>query len=280
MTRRESILCPSCGRLIHVSEPQCPHCGVSRPGLFGLTPWLQGLFGNRLDLVLGITLACGLLYALTLAIDLPGVGWGGGIFGLGSPSSRALVLFGMTGDPAWAQGHLWTALTAIYLHGSLIHLVFNLLFLRWLGPEAERAFGPARFFLIWTAAGVAGFLLSNVATAHPTIGASGSVYGLLGAMAAFGRRRGGSFGRALSKQMWVLAIGMGVFGFLYGGINNWAHGGGFAAGLLAGTLLPLQARRREGRGELALAHACLVLTGGAFLASWVVWGPAFLASLR
>jgi rhomboid protease GluP len=280
MPRSETLLCPSCRKLIHVSEPQCPYCDTPRPGLFGLTPVLQRLFGQRLDLVLAVTVACGLLFTLTLGIDLPGIGWSADLFELASPSSRALVLFGMTGDPAWARGHYWTAITAIYLHGSAMHLIFNLLFLRWLGREAEAVFGPARFFLLFTAAGVGGFLMSNAVTAHPTIGASGSVYGLLGAMAAFGRRRGGTIGRDLSRQMWALAIGMGVFGMLYGGINNWAHGGGFLVGLVAGGSMPLQARQREGRVAMAAALVALGLTALSFVASWIAWGPAFLDSLR
>ncbi len=280
MARRQTILCPSCRRLIHVSEARCPYCETARPGLFGLTPWLQSLFGQRLDLVLLMSLTCGLLYSLTLGIDLQGVGWGGGIFDLGSPASRALVLFGMTGEPAWGRGHYWTAVTAIYLHGSAIHLIFNLLFLRWLGRQAEETFGPARFFLLFTAAGVGGFLLSNVITGHPTIGASGGVFGLLGAMASFGRRRGGSFGQLLSLQMWALALGMGVFGLLYGGINNWAHGGGFLVGLAGGALLPLQARKHEGRLAMGLAVVILVGTALSFGASLVAWGPAFVESLR
>lgn len=280
MTRRETLLCPSCGKLIHVSEPRCPYCDTVRPGLWGVTPTLQRLFGQRLDLVLATTAATVLLYALTCGIDLQGVGLSASLFDLGSPSHRALILFGMTGEPAWGRGHWWTLITAIYLHGSLLHLIFNALFLRWLGREAEALFGPARFFLLFTAAGVGGFLLSNLATGHPTIGASGSVYGLLGALAAFGRRRGGTVGEALSRQMWAMAIGMAVFGALYGGINNWAHGGGFAVGYLAGLRVPLVQQRREGRRAMAAALVCLGLTAASFVASLVAWGPAFLESIR
>jgi rhomboid protease GluP len=280
MTRRQSILCPSCRRLIHVSEPTCPYCETPRPGLWGLTPILQRLFGQRLDLVLLTSSVCGLLYALSCGIDLQGVSFSSDIMRFGSPSDRALYLFGMSGGWAWQAGHFWTLLTAIYLHGSLLHVIFNLLFLRWLGPTAEEVFGPARFFLLFTASGVCGYLLSNWFSGAPTLGASGGVFGLLGALAAFGRRRGGTVGNDISKQMWALALGMGLFGYFYGGVNNWAHGGGFLAGLIAGSRLPLQARKAEGRTAMIAALVVLGLTVCAFLVSIAAWGPTFVASLR
>lgn len=273
MSRRESILCPSCRRLIHVSEERCPHCGTVRPGLWGLTPVLQKLFGQRLDLVKLVTVSCTVLYGATCLLDLLGLRWGGDILGLGAPSSKALYLLGMTGGWAWASGHFWTVLSAVYLHGSILHLAFNMVFLRWLGGEAEEVFGPARFFLLYTLAGVAGFVVSNVVAGSPTIGASGGVFGLLGAMAAFGHRRGGTHGARVSRQMWWLAAGMGVFGLLYPGINNWAHAGGFAAGLVGGWIMPFQAHRAEGRTAMVAAVLALIATLASIVWSFVTWAP-------
>ena len=106
----------------------------------------------------------------------------------------------MTGERAWRAGWWWTLLTAIYLHGNLLHLVFNLLWVRQLAPAVEQLFGTARLVVIFTAGGVAGFVLSNIASGAWTIGASGAVFGLLGAMVAYGRSRGGTFGTAVFRQ--------------------------------------------------------------------------------
>ena len=79
----------------------------------------------------------------------------------------------MTGGVAWELGWWWTLLTAIYLHGGLLHIFFNMYWIRILGPSATEVFGPARTFVLFNVAGVAGFLLSNLMSGGPTVGASG-----------------------------------------------------------------------------------------------------------
>jgi rhomboid protease GluP len=179
------------------------------------------------------------------------------------------VTLGMTGEVAWRAGWWWTLLTAIYLHGSLLHIVFNLLWVRQLAPAVEELFGPARLVVIFTAGGVAGFVLSNVVSGIWTIGASGAVFGLLGAMVAYGRTRGGTFGLAVLRQYGQWAALMFIFGFFMSGVNNWGHAGGFVGGYLAALALG----HREGRTERGLdrvaALATLGLTVVAFaLALW------------
>jgi rhomboid protease GluP len=100
----------------------------------------------------------------------------------------------MTGSYAMARGRFWTLITAIYLHGSLLHIVFNLLWIRQLGPAVEELFGTSRLILIFTFSGVAGFIISNLVGIQFTIGASGSIFGLLGALIYYGRHCGGVFG--------------------------------------------------------------------------------------
>lgn len=271
-----TMLCPSCGKLISVEEERCPHCDAWRPALFGFAPGLQRLFGRQLDLPALIIGVCGLAYVSSLVLDLPAVGLSASLFDLGSPSSAALYLLGMTGGAAWAAGHWWTLFTATYLHGSIMHIVFNLTWVRSLGYDVGEDFGPARFFVIYTLAGVGGFLLSNLLAAPPTIGASGAIFGLVGARIAFGRRRGGAWGRQVSGQMWGFAgVGL-VFGFLMPGINNLAHIGGFVTGYALGSVFPLAERRREGRPVLLLALGLLVLTVAGFGLSVASWLRVFL----
>jgi len=105
----------------------------------------------------------------------------------------------MAGAAPWAAGWWWTLLTGVYLHGSLLHILFNMLWVRQLAPAVEQLYGSGRLAVIYTVAGVAGFALSNAVGIRFTLGASGAVFGLLGAMVAYGRSRGGAFGRAATN---------------------------------------------------------------------------------
>ncbi|MCB9760861.1 MAG: rhomboid family intramembrane serine protease [Alphaproteobacteria bacterium] len=277
--RDGAVLCSSCHRLIHVSEKRCPHCGAAAPSLFGYGPALRRVFGPNADIVGLIIFVCVLLYAASVGVDLPGMVESSsfGLFDLVSPSMRALTLFGMTGGWAWAQGHWWTLLTASFLHGSLLHIAFNMMWARQLGSDAVEVFGPARFFVLWSLSGAGGFLLSNVLGGAPTIGASASVFGLMGGLAAFGRRRGGGIGAQISRQMWTWAIAMGIFGALMPAVNNLGHAGGFLSGFLLGYLLPLQGRARETRVVQVLALVLAVGTAAGVVASIALnIGPLFL----
>ena len=270
-----AMLCPSCRKLISDDEPRCPYCGAVRPGLWGFGPKLQRLFGQHLLLVPIISMGCIVLYVVSLLIDARAILTpSGGLFGFLSPSSRALLLLGMTGGPAFQLGHWWTLLTAIYLHGSLLHIFFNVMWIRQLGTFTEEALGPARFFVLFSVAGAGGFLLSNLFGHAPSIGASGSIFGLLGAMIAFRRRRG-STRDVLTQQFVTWAVVLFAFGLFMPGIDNWAHLGGFATGYIMGQRLHGQ-ERPEGRGIQLLALALLVLTASGFVLSIVRFLPYFL----
>ncbi len=224
--RSGAIICPQCRRLVDVRDARCPHCGRAQPGLWGYGPGLARAFA-RLDVTRVLTTACILLYGVTLLVDLGGALAPRGLMNLLSPSSRALLNFGMTGGFAWARGDYWTLLSAIYLHGSLLHLVFNFMWIRDLGPAVESIYGPARTFLLFTIAGAGGFLASNLISGAPTVGASGAIFGLLAALIVHGRRTGSS---RLNTQLITWAGVLFVSGFLFPGVNNIAHAGGFVAG--------------------------------------------------
>ena len=252
-----SIVCAGCNNLVGINEERCPFCGAWRPGLFGWAPVLRAVVGNRLDLIPLIVGTCVTLYAVALLLQPEAIFEGRGFLSLLSPGSRALYMLGMTGGPAWQLGWWWTLLTAIYLHGSLLHIFFNVMWIRNLGPAAAEAFGPARMFVLFNAAGAAGFFASNVMSGAPTIGASGAIFGLLAALIVYGRKRGSSL---MTRQLWQWAIILGIFGFLMPGINNWAHGGGFAGGWIAAHLMGFIDERREGTGLLVASLALIGLT--------------------
>jgi rhomboid protease GluP len=228
--------------------------------------------GAELDLARLVTVACVVLYVASLGLDPGAMFQGRGPFSLLAPSSSALLALGMTGAFPWGAGRWWTLLTAIYLHGSLLHCLFNVLWIRQLAPGVEEAYGRARAFLIFTASGVASFVLSNALGISFTIGASGAVFGLLGAMVQFGRSRGGTYGVAVFRQYWQWALVLFVMGFLMPGVNNAAHAGGFVGGFLAGLLLGNAGTRPDRPWHtLAAGLTALLTVAGFALALWTAF---------
>ena len=171
------------------------------------------------------------------------------------------MLLGATGTvPIDYYGRVWTLLTANYLHGGIIHLLFNLMALYQIGPWAATEYGASRMFIIYTLAGAAGFLLSYAAGVPFTIGASAAVCGLVGSLIYYGKSRGGGYGNAVYQQLsgWVISIF--IFGLLFPGINNWGHGGGLIGGALLGMLLGYTEKKWENVFHHALALLCAVAT--------------------
>jgi len=252
-----SMVCPACGKLISVHETRCPFCEAWRPGLYGWTPLLQRLFGRHLDLISLITTSCIVLYTVALLLQPEAITNPSGLMSILSPGSRALYQLGMTGGVAWSAGWWWTVLTAIYLHGSLLHIVFNVMWIRNLGPTVTDLYGPARAFILFEVGGVSGFLLSNFVTGNPTIGASGSIFGLLAALIVYGRRRGASM---MTAQFAQWAVVLFVMGFIFPGVNNWAHLGGFVGGWGAAHLMIPNDVGQEGSSLHLLALVFLAMT--------------------
>jgi membrane associated rhomboid family serine protease len=261
-----TILCPSCGRLTSADARECLVCGRRNPGMWGFAAPLRQLVG-RGGFSNVVTVVCVVLYIASLVLD-PGAGLAPrGLLDVFAPSGAALRALGAAGADPWFRGHWWTIFTAIYLHGGLLHIFFNMLWIRQLGPAIEEIYGPARLVVIFTVAGAAGFVLSNW-VGHPfTIGASGSVFGLLGAIVAFGYKRGGTYGMMVLKQYGYMALLIFVLSFFMRGVNNSAHAGGFIGGALAGLLMALAERRRETSFDWLLAAACIGVTALGFVLS-------------
>lgn len=264
---RRSILCPNCNRLVSRDESACPHCGTRRPGAWWKNnPLTRGLGEGGLVLraILGVNVV---LYALSLLAGPVSVNFMNPLGAL-APSSESLFLLGATGTvPIDQAGRWWSLLTAGFLHGSLLHIVFNMLAFRQLGTLTMHIYGVYRTVAIYMVTGVLGFLASYFAGVAITIGASASVCGLIGAALYYGKSRGGSFGEAVFKQTSGWLIGLFLIG-LMPGINNWGHAGGILAGILAGFLLGYTERRREGFPDKFLALVCVLVT--ALALAWAV----------
>ena len=267
-----SVVCSSCGSLVGVRDEKCYNCGRRSPGLWGFAPLLRSL-GNDLGFVPLVVWGCGGLYVISLLLSGNAMRMGGGIFGFLAPDSGILFLLGSSGGiPVWGYQRWWTVLSAGWLHGSLLHIIFNMMWVRDLGPVVADMYGPGRMVIIYTVAGVSGFLLSSFAFGYLprlpflsgagfTVGASASVFGFLGALVYYGRRTGSSLTRSEAIRY---ALILGFFGFVMRGIDNFAHAGGFFGGYLAARVLdPLKPERID---HILMAVICLAAT---FLA--VAW---------
>lgn len=266
---KRAILCPNCGKLISADAEECIHCGMKNPGRFGFHTLVQKLFRGQVELITIVIYLCIILYVISLLLDLGSIFQSSGFLNFLPPSSRSLWRLGMTGAYAIHYGRWWTLITAIYLHGGLLHILFNMLWIRQLGPTVEELFGTARFILIFTLSGVLGFVLSNMVGGSPTIGASGSIFGLLGALIFYGRSRGGRFGEVVYSQLLVWAVVMFLFGFIYPGVNNLAHLGGFIGGYLSANLLGYQEQKYETLWQRTAAGLMIFLTILAFMLVFV-----------
>ncbi len=255
-----SMVCPGCGRLISVTAPACIHCGKKNPGLWGWGPDIFRRLANFRGLVSIWTITCVVLYVISLLLDLSAILSPHGIFSLLSPSGMSLDRMGMTGMYAMSQGRWWTLLTAVYLHGGLLHILFNVLWLRQLGYMVEELFGTSRAFIVFTVSGVTGFMLSVWMGSMATLGSSGAIFGMLGALIYYGRRRGGHFGAAVYRQVGTWAIMAFLFGFIFPNIDNWAHFGGFVGGFLSAAALGFNEFRKENQVTRYLAAALVVVT--------------------
>lgn len=259
-----SVICTSCGVLVGVNDPTCYNCGRRNPGLWGFAPVLRGL-GNDLGFISIVTGGTIIMFVLSLVMSRDGMS-----IGL-TPSSGALMILGASGAvPVFQYGWWWTVLTAGWLHGGVLHIFFNVLWIRQLGPEIANLYGAGRMVIIYTIAGIVGFTLSSVLGLFPipffgaplTVGASASIFGFLGALVHYGRRTGSSHARQMGLQY---ALFMGIMGFILSGVDNAAHVGGFAGGYLASLILdPLKKERVD---HVMIALGLLVLTLIAILAT-------------
>jgi rhomboid protease GluP len=245
--------------------------------LWGFAPLLNRL-GQDLGFAKFVLGACILLYALMLFADPGGVNRSPS-FSFLSPSNRSLFLFGESGAvPIFAAGRWWTVLTAGWLHAGLLHIFFNMMWVRQLAPATSEMYGPSRMVIIYTIAGITGFTASSLAGffvpvlggSYFTVGASAPLFGLLAALIYYGRRSGSSM---IGNQAKSWALTLFIFGFIMPGIDNWAHAGGFAGGYIASKFLdPLRPERLD---HLIVALVCLGVTGVAILFS-ILDGLRFL----
>ena len=260
-----SVICTSCGVLVGVNDETCYNCGRRNPGLWGYGPALRRL-GQDLGFVPFVIGGTITLYVISLLLS------GARIQAMLSPSTEVLFLMGASGAvPVFQFGRWWTVLTAGWLHAGVLHVVFNVMWIRQLAPAVADLFGAGRMVIIYTVAGVTGFTVSSIAGLYLghlpiiggamfSVGASAPIFGLLGALVHYGRRTGNSHVGQAGLQY---ALFMGVFGLIFPGHRQLGARGRLCR-RLAGVARarPQQARacrspcrgRRLSRADVGGAH--------------------------
>jgi membrane associated rhomboid family serine protease len=154
--------------------------------------------------------------------------------------SNILILWGAIRPPLVWQGQIWRLVTAMFLHGSLLHIAVNAWALYQLGSLYEVMFGSRRFALIYFATGLCASVASSLYIHSASVGASGAIFGVLGAFIFSIRRsskwRGQSWTRGLLMQLVLVAALNIVIGFSVTFIDNAAHIAGLVSGLLFGLI--------------------------------------------
>ncbi len=164
----------------------------------------------------------------------------------GSQDPTVLDKFGALFGPLVVEGQYWRLLTAIFLHIGFVHIAFNSLGLFVFGTAFERTSGPLRMAVVYVGSGLAGSALSYLASpAVRSAGASGAIFGVLGALAVYlfvNRQEFGRLGqREISTVLFLAAINL-LNGLASPGVDNWAHVGGLLGGAALGlAVLPRHA---------------------------------------
>ena len=172
----------------------------------------------------------------------------------GAENTQVLLNFGASFGPYLHRGEYWRLVMPMFLHGGWIHILGNSLMLYLLGPVLERVYGYGLFATIYVAAGIGGAFLSMEASHNVSVGASGAIFGIAGAIVVTGyvHREATQlhWSRAFGRLM-IALIGLElVSGLAEHGIDNWGHFGGLATGALLAFIIP-PPRQEFSYGEIA-----------------------------
>jgi len=265
-------LCPACNALVGINATRCHECGANlRFSLAALSKKFSALFGETETPVTSALLVANILmFGVSLVITMQAgeaggfrTLWGmsgGGSFQLGA----SLPFFYLLGTNQW-----WRLVTAMFLHGGLIHIGFNMMTLMQFGPALEELYGSGRYFFLYVVTGALGFLASSL-IGHFSIGASGALLGLIGAMLAITSKRGGAFMRDLRSRLITSVTILFVIGFWGGlGIDNSAHIGGFVVGFLLGKVYedrqPMNVKEKQRAYALGWIAGIIVVASFVFM---------------
>ena len=229
--------------------PRCPeHAGARRGPLGG------GIARARRTRV-GATqaLVTKALIAVNVAVYLITAVQGSGLNNPGGSLYVKWVLYG----PFVAQGDWWRLVTAMFLHGFLLHLGLNMLALWWIGTPVEEYLGRVRYLLLYLVSGLAGSAGALVGSpTSPVVGASGAIFGILGAMLILEWQATGRLGGAAATLIVVnLGLNFAYNGAAGGGISIGGHIGGLIGGILVTLSFARWGRGHAAYGRVGLSGA-------------------------
>ncbi|HKS67621.1 MAG TPA: rhomboid family intramembrane serine protease [Candidatus Acidoferrales bacterium] len=270
-------LCPSCGTLVGASATRCHQCGASLTfSLAAASRSLSKLMPETSPATYGIlTLSC-VMYAISLiwtmrisGFQVPSGGGLGALFSFGGINSQVLQLLGASLPLPYNLAQPWRYVTAVFLHGGLLHIGFNMWVLMDIGPMVEELYGSARYLFIYVATGIFGYVVSSF-FGNFSIGGSGALLGLIGVMLALTMGRKTASMQMLRGQIIRWLIYIAIFGLVFHGIDNYAHAGGFVAGFVLGKLMsdraPVAPDERKRAYYLGWASALIVIASFAMVA--------------
>jgi len=273
--RETGLSCSECGR------PICTECMTMAP--VGIRcPEHAGNAGRRTRLrgpapvvraqrQLGGTFApvTKALIAINVAIYLVGAVQGGGLNSPGGSIYQKLWLDAYDVH----NGGWWRLITAAFLHANIIHIAFNMFALWVIGGPVEQYLGRVRFLSLYLVAGLAGSAGALLQTPFITVGASGAIFGILGAMLILEWQATGKLG---GQAMTLIVINL-AFSFTFAGISWGGHIGGLIGGILATLAFARWGRGHAAYGRIGLGGALglvFIAAASVALAYWKVRGLA------
>ena len=182
----------------------------------------------------GIIAICALMFVMTY------------IFGNGSNDSMTLIKFGANASWLVKNGEYFRIFSCMFLHAGIIHLLCNMYSLYVIGPQIESFYGKLKYLFIYIFSGICGSILSLAFAANNyiSVGASGAIFGLLGAMLYFGYHYRVYLGNVLKSQIVPVILVNLFIGFMLTGVDNFAHIGGLLGGLFASMAIGVPEKNR------------------------------------
>lgn len=268
---RRPQLCPACGTLVGATATKCHQCGASLTfGMAAATRSLSRWLPTESPVTYAILCLSCLLYGASLiatirgsGMEAPGGAGLGALMNLGAINTGVLVKFGSSLPWPWDVMQPWRLIMATFLHGSLLHIGFNMWVLMDIGPQLEELYGSARYFFIYVVTGIGAYIVSGIFGGHVSIGGSGALLGLIGVLLATTIGHKSASMQMLRSQLIRWLVYLAIWGVLMSGIDNWAHIGGFISGFLLGRVMaarpPMSTQEKTRATLLGWTTALLVI---------------------
>ncbi|WP_138415787.1 rhomboid family intramembrane serine protease [Aquibacillus sediminis] len=179
----------------------------------------------------------------------------------GSTSTLTLITYGAKYNPAILDGEWWRIISSMFIHIGILHLFMNMLALYFVGSAVEKIYGSGRFTFIYVGAGIMGGLASFAWNPQIAAGASGAIFGLLGALLFFGVNYKRVFFQTMGWNLIIVILLNIVFGVTVPQIDNGAHMGGLIGGFVAAAIVFFPSKRNLKVQLLACLSFCVIISG-------------------